>query len=202
MMGFEQLELALQTLGEVILERELTYDLVAIGGGALLLQEIVHRPTEDIDIIALARDGEWADAKPFPRPLKEAIKQVGQALSLSLEATADKDWLNSGPAILLRLGLPDGFEERLQTRRFGGLTLQLASRYDLIHLKLWAATCTSRSPRLEVDLSDLRALEPTGVEWRAAIRWCAKLDGRPDFFELHAEPVLGRLGVQLEVESG
>jgi len=201
MMDAEQLELALETLGAVLLDRGLTYDLVAIGGGALLLQEIVHRPTEDIDIIALADDGAWTYAKPFPKPLEEAIKQVGQALSLPLEATADKDWLNPGPAILLRLGLPDGFEERLETRRFGGLILRLASRYDFIHLKLWAATSTSRSSRLQVDMSDLGALEPTRDEWRDAIRWCAKLDGRPDFFEFHAEPVLRRLGVQMEVED-
>jgi len=200
-MNTHRLELALQTLGQVLLDRGLAYDLVAIGGGALLLQDLVQRPTEDIDIVARAEGDAWVYAKPFPEPLESAVRHVGQALALPLAESAEKDWLNPGPAILLRLGLPDGFEDRLEVRRYGGLVLRLASRFDLIHLKLWAATSSSRRSRLPVDLGDLRELSPTPDEWRAAIRWCTRLDGRPDFHHFHAKPILDELGVQLELED-
>ena len=97
-MNSERLELALHTLGEVLQDRELTYDLIAIGGGALLLQDLVHRPTEDIDIIARAEGDSWVYAKP-------------------------------------------------------------------------------------------------------AIRWCARLDGRPDFYDLDVRPIMEELGVELEAEN-
>ena len=200
-MDTHQLEEALHTLGQVLSDRGLSYDLVAIGGCALLLQDLVHRPTEDIDIVARAEGDAWVYAKPFPEPLESAVRHVGQALALSLADTAGKNWLNPGPAILLRLGLPDGFEQRLEVRRYGGLLLRLASRFDLIHLKLWAATSSSRHSRLQIDLGDLRLLNPTPDEWRAAILWCARLDGRPDFYLFHAKPVLDELGVHLELED-
>ncbi len=201
MMKTHHLEHALHTLGQILLDRGLSYDLVAIGGGALLLQDLVHRPTEDIDIVARAEGEAWVSAKPFPEPLESAVRHVGQALALPLAEAAGTDWLNPGPAILLRLGLPDGFDERLEVRRYGGLVLRLASRFDLIHLKLWAATSSSRRSRLRIDLDDLRQLNPTPDEWRAALLWCASLDGRPDFFRFHAKPVLDELGVQLEMEN-
>jgi hypothetical protein len=50
------------------------------------------------------------------------------------------EWLNSGPTGLLEFGLPDGFADRLQRRDYGeGLVVYLASRYDQIHFKLYAA---------------------------------------------------------------
>jgi len=201
-MSVDQLESALLTVGALLEDQGLSYVLVAIGGGALLLQDIVDRPTEDIDIIARVEHDGWVYAKPFPSPLQEVIRQVGLALELPVAEYSDKDWLNAGPAILLQFGLPEGFEERLTTRRFGGLTLRLASRYDLIHLKLWSATSATRRARLEIDLADLRALQPTQDEWADAVRWCARLDGRPGFLEHHARPVFQKLGVSLEIDDG
>lgn len=196
------LEQALRTLGQVLQDRGLSYDLVAIGGGALLLQGIVLRPTEDLDIVARAGEDSWVYAKPFPEPLEAAIKDVGQAMGLSLADSAEKDWINPGPAILAGIGLPEGFESRVQIRRYGGLVLRLASRFDLIHLKLWAVTSSARRNRRRVDLDDLVALKPTTDEWRSAIRWCARLDGRPAFHRLEAKLILDELGVDMEVENG
>jgi hypothetical protein len=202
MMNETLLEQALQTVGQVLQDRGLSYDLVAIGGGALLLQGIVLRPTEDLDIVARAGEDSWVYAKPFPEPLETAIRDVGHAMGLSLADSAEKDWINPGPAILARLGLPEGFESRVEIRRYGGLVLRLASRFDLIHLKLWAVTSSTRRFRRRVDLDDLVALRPTPDEWRSAVRWCARLDGRPDFYRLEAKPILEELGVDLEVENG
>ncbi|MDA3950675.1 MAG: hypothetical protein PF508_15830 [Spirochaeta sp.] len=195
------LEQALQTLGQVLQDRGVSYDLVAIGGGALLLQGIVPRPTEDLDIIARAEGDSWVSANPFPKPLETAIRDVGQAMDLPLEDNAERDWINPGPAILVRLGLPEGFEKRVDVRRYGGLVIRIASRFDLIHLKLLAATSSYRRSRRRVDLDDLVALKPTSAEWSSAIRWCARLDGRSDFYRLEAKPVLDELGIGMEVED-
>ncbi|TVR67643.1 MAG: hypothetical protein EA427_13085 [Spirochaetaceae bacterium] len=152
--------------------------------------------------MARAEHDSWVYAKPFPKPLETAIRDVGRAMGLSLADSAEKDWINPGPAILARFGLPEGFENRVEIRKYGGLVLRLASRFDLIHLKLWAATSSFRGSRRRVDLDDLVALKPALDEWRSAIRWCARLDGRPDFYRLEAKPILDELGVDLEVQDG
>ena len=66
--------------------------------------------------------------------------------------------------MLLSLGLPGGWETRCQVMRFATLTLHIASRLDLICLKLWAATDSHRSARRDVDIDDLRVLNPTPIE--------------------------------------
>ena len=67
---------ALRLLGELLAHRGLSFDLVVIGGGALLLQDLIHRPTLDLDAIARIEDGRWVCAKPFPEPLVIAIRDV------------------------------------------------------------------------------------------------------------------------------
>lgn len=61
---------------------------------------------------------------------------------------------------------------------FGPLTIRVASRQDLITLKLWAATDVRLGQRREVDVLDLRELAPTTDELRAAAYWCTLKDGR------------------------
>lgn len=48
------LEEALHALGQVLLARGEAYDVVVIGGGALLLLGLVARPTKDLDAVAHA----------------------------------------------------------------------------------------------------------------------------------------------------
>ncbi len=91
------------------------------------------------------------------------------------------------------LGLLAGFKERTTIRRFGGLTLRVASRFDLIHLKRWSA----RGSRRAVDVEDLRQLRPNREEIRIALAWCAALDGRSDFITVNAAPVLVQLGFSI-----
>ena len=47
------LDEALRTLGEVLEARGLTYEIVAIGGSALMLLGLIGRPTRDLDALAL-----------------------------------------------------------------------------------------------------------------------------------------------------
>ena len=69
-----------------------------------MLLDLIQRPTKDIDIVALIRDGRYSTAEPLPEPLTRSVKDVAGTLGLT------NDWLNSGPSDLLRFGLPDGFE--------------------------------------------------------------------------------------------
>jgi hypothetical protein len=116
------LEEALATLGELLETRGHAFEIVAIGGGSLLLLELLSRPTKDLDVVALARSTTLERADPLPPALRDAVKDVAAALNLA------EDWLNPGPASLFDLGLPGGFRERLTVRRFGGLTIHIAGR--------------------------------------------------------------------------
>jgi len=195
MKGKQDLRKALKILGDVLEHRNLHFDLAIVGGAALLLKDLISRSTMDLDAVAVIAEGEkWGSASPLPEDLTTAVREVGRALDLARRPKDEKDWLDSGPSILLRLGLPPGFKERARITRFGGLTLRLASRFDLVHLKLWSATDPARGSRREVDIADLRALKPTDEELRSALAWCAQRDGRNDFVSVNAAPVLRQLG--------
>lgn len=156
------LDEALATLGEVLDARGLTYEIVAVGGSALMLLGLVDRPTRDLDALALVENDKYVPADPLPVPLEEAITRVGRALGLS------DDWLNPGPTELLRFGLPAGFEQRVQRRYYGGLTLLVAGRLDQICFKLYAAVDQGAGSK---HAADLRRLEPTRGELLSAARW-------------------------------
>ncbi len=153
---------ALEVLGEVLQARGLAYDIVVVGGSGLLLLGYVTRPTKDLDALALVEDGSYVSADPLPPPLAAAITSVGRALDLSA------DWLNPGPTELLRYGLPDGFDERVDTRRYGELTLHIAGRFDQVCFKLYATVDQGMNSK---HAADLRALRPRAEELLAAGQW-------------------------------
>jgi hypothetical protein len=156
------LERALQALGETLQVRGLAYEVVVIGGSSLLLLGLIRRPTRDLDAVALVDDERYVSAEPLPAPLTEAVADVGRALAL------DEDWLNARPTDLLRFGLPQGFEDRVETRRYGGLTLRVAGRFDQICFKVYAAVDQGMESR---HVADLQTLRPTRDELLAGARW-------------------------------
>src|ERR1700733_14411792 len=116
------LEEALLTLGELLDTRKQRFEVIVIGGGSLLLMGLIRRPTKDLDVVALMQSSKLSRAEPLPAPLRDAIADVASTLGLA------DDWLNPGPTSLLDHGLPEGFEERLTPRTFGGLVVHVASR--------------------------------------------------------------------------
>lgn len=184
---------ALELLGALLDEREQRFELLAIGGGALLLSGLTHRATADLDVVARRGGRRWTRSRPLPPELVQAIDDV--AIALSLESST---WLNDGPSFLFEMGLPTGWEDRATRRAFGALTLYLIGRQDLVTLKLWAATDARAPERTARDLDDLRQLRPTPAELAAALRRCADKDGTPDF-PTHApvSAALGALGYTL-----
>jgi hypothetical protein len=163
---------ALRLLGDVLQERGLSYELVAAGGSALLLLGLLERPTRDLDVVALVEGRRYVGANPLPPDLLNAVRDVGETLGVG------DDWLNPGPTSLLELGLPEGFEGRVETRRFGQLTLHLASRSDQICFKVYAAT--DQGPNSK-HFDDLRALAPSSSELIQAARWARTHDPSDGF---------------------
>ena len=157
-----RLEELLEALGQLLEARGHTYTLITVGGGSLLLQRLSVRPTRDLDVIAVGNGEALRKAEVLPTPLLAAAGDVGVA------AGVGENWLNAGPAGLMDLGLPAGFDERAEVRRFGSLTLRIASRFDQICFKLYAAVDQAPASK---HLDDLRLLEPTAEELVAAARW-------------------------------
>lgn len=173
----EGLKGALQILGQLLADRGHAYEIIAIGGGSLLLLKLIERTTKDLDVVALLRNGELIEADPLPLPLWQAANDVGKALKLG------QDWLNTGPASLLEGGLPKGFLNRVHTHYYKGLTVHLADRFDQICFKLYASV--DQGPYSK-HFADLIALKPTTEELEKAKNWCTTHDVSEAFaLELH-----------------
>jgi hypothetical protein len=187
-MGLEEMRAALATLGEVLANRGLRYDVVLVGGASLLLRGIVSRSTKDGDLVgARSADGRVMAMRELPEPLAAAVRDVARVYGLA------PDWLNVGPASLLDLGLPRGFGSRLDRMDFGALTVWLAGRRDLISFKLYAAA--DHWPSRDRHLSDLGALRPRRAELFLAARWARSHDASPGFRSLLVA-VLLELGLE------
>lgn len=188
-----QLREALTTLGAVLADRGLSYELVLVGGGALNLCGLIDRPTRDIDVVARVEGGAYITAVPLPALLLAAANDVAAALDLA------PDWLNSGPADLFHMGLPQGFAERTVRETFGGLDVLYASRQDQVAFKLYAAA--DHWPTRNKHLQDLRELEPAPDELRHAADWCLTHDPSVGFREQQLTPVLRALGVAEQADG-
>ena len=126
-------------------------------------------------------------ADPLPRELREASDQVARDFGLA------EEWINAGPASLMDLGgLPKGFLDRVDARRFGrGLTVHFASRLDQIHFKLYALVDQGAGRHEQ----DLRALRPTTDELVEAARWTRTHDVSDEHRQM-MERALHYLGVE------
>jgi hypothetical protein len=166
-------------------------ELVSCGGASLNLMDWGSRSTSDVDIICAAH----VDAKrkvtldpdrPLPPRFTALVAEVGRELGIK------REWLNFGPAPLLRFGLPPGLERRLERKSFGRwLALHLVSRLDQIHLKIYATM--DPKTRLETHLGDLLDLEPTEAETQAAVDWLLRRKSSPAF-RRKLKQVLDRIG--------
>ena len=95
-------------VGDLLADRGLSFEVYAVGGGSLLLLGLIDRPTKDLDLVAVVRGGVFSSAAPLPVALKQASVEVAALVGI------DEDWLNAGPADLLRFGLPSGYEGSAQ----------------------------------------------------------------------------------------
>lgn len=160
------------------------YELV--GGSAMLALGLINRPTRDVDVVAIREGDALLAADPLPPELLAARARVSRDFGLA------EDWINSGPAGLVELGLPRGFLDRVKTRSYRtSLTVHFASRLDQIHLKLYALVDQGVGRHEQ----DLRALNPAAEELAQAARWALTHDPSPGFREMLAQ-ALRYLGVE------
>lgn len=140
--------------------------MAVIGGAALLLAEGGVRPTQDVDVVAVASGEETLRSARLPPTLVQAAEDVAAMLGL------DEDWLNAAATSLVADRLPAGYRERLRTERFGKLTVSVLGRQDLIRLKLYAAADEGPgSPHVR----DLVQIGLTGSELDDARAWVDSL---------------------------
>ncbi|HDS84657.1 MAG TPA: hypothetical protein ENN97_05610 [Phycisphaerales bacterium] len=176
--GYEKISEALRLLdGRLKLNRSGRFSIVVCGGTALNALRLIQRTTKDVDIVALVdSSNQLVDPAPLPEELLAAAKEVADTLNLH------QDWFNNGPSSgeggLFRLGLPDGFKNRL-IRHYQGdnLTVYLVSRLDQIYFKLYAAIDQFGS----YHASDLKQLLPSDEELLGAVRWAATHDPSEGF---------------------
>jgi hypothetical protein len=160
-------------------------EIVIIGGSALTALGLVKRATRDVDLLAIAENGELRLAEPLPPTLLAARAAVAADFGLA------ENWLNAGPTEMLKWGLPKAFMSRVVTRSYGrALVAHFASRFDQIHFKLFAMV-DQGGGRHE---ADLRALSPTQSELTAAARWSMTQDPSPGYRSVLAD-ALRALGV-------
>ncbi|HEV2885595.1 MAG TPA: DUF6036 family nucleotidyltransferase [Jatrophihabitans sp.] len=172
MLGRRELEEALETLGAVLEGRGLSNGILIVGGSSLLLLGLISRPTADLDVIGLAAQGSYVKADPIPPSLAQAVRDVAVVLELI------PTWLNNGPAALMDLGLPMGYEDRIELRRYGSLDVHIPGRVDLICFKLYAAVDQGPGSKHFQDLQDLA---PTPSELSTAADWCQSHDPSSGF---------------------
>lgn len=182
----ETLDAILAALAEQLMSLGDELEIVVIGGSALTALDLVRRATRDVDLLAIAENGELRPAEPLPDTLRMARDRVARDFEL------DQNWLNAGPTDLLKWGLPVGFTTRVVTRRYGpALVVQFAGRVDQIHFKLFAMV-DQAGGRHE---ADLRALHPTREELIAAARWSMTQDPSPGYRMMLVQ-ALSALGVE------
>ncbi|RKY04634.1 MAG: hypothetical protein DRP56_09815 [Planctomycetota bacterium] len=175
---YEKIEEALKLLdGRLTLNQSGHFSLVVCGGAALNAMRLIQRTTKDVDIVALMdSNNQLVDPAPLPDELLVAAKEVADTLNLP------QDWLNNGPSSgeggLFRLGLPDGFKDRL-VRSYQGekLTVYFINRLDQIHFKLYAAVDQLGS----YHASDLKQLSPSDDELLQAVQWATTHDPSEGF---------------------
>lgn len=185
--GSDEIERALRLVGELLDARGYRYHIVVIGGSAVNLLGLVSRATTDVDILAFASPDSAGVMRlrppdePLPEPLLSAAETVAGDLGL------DPHWLNAGPASQWQTGLPPGLEGRVTWRSYGGLSVGVVGRRDLVFFKLYAAAddIGIRS----VHFQDLVAFAPTDEELHDAADWIGQQDPSPDFNRIVSEVI-------------
>lgn len=151
--------------------------LIICGGGALIVMKVIERRTRDVDVVAPEID-------PL---LKKLAVLVGKEFGLS------ENWLNNGPASLVR-DLTTGWQNRTVPVFAGkALELQALGRSDLLATKLYAF-CDR-----EDDLDDVLRLKPSKEELDSLFPWVLERDGSA-YWPARVEDCFNRLRKKLNYE--
>lgn len=176
----DELEEALQAVGELLQRESASERIVVVGGASLSLLGLVPRATRDVDVIArvdTALSNEDSEIRlirpdPLPEPLAKAIEIVARDFRLP------SNWMNTEVALQWQRGLPPSLKGDISWRQYGALGVGLAGRRSMIALKLFAAVDGGPGG---VHYQDLLALVPADAELDEAAEWVVTQDASPDF---------------------
>lgn len=173
---------ALKAVGEILEAEGHCFAIVVVGGTALNLLGVVDRATRDVDIIAVGYppDASEPGLREPPTHLPPVLERA--ATLVAKDMGLDSDWINTGPALQWKQGLPPGLASRVHWRNYANLHVGVVDRRDLVFLKLYAAA-DSVGPA-SVHYQDLIALHPTVGELQDARDWVLTQDGSPDFHQV------------------
>lgn len=157
----EALTSALQDLGEALARAGEHFELYVIGGSAWLLQDPRAQATGDVDVAAqILGDGRVVAPVPLPAPLERAARDVQGVHDLR------PGWINSAAAASFDHLVAEGALDRAVSHQWGGLVVHVASRADLLVLKLHAGM--RRGEPGDRYRRDLALMSPTDPELEAA----------------------------------
>ncbi|HMP48267.1 MAG TPA: DUF6036 family nucleotidyltransferase [Oligoflexia bacterium] len=157
-----------------------SFEAVVIGGTALNLLGVIERETRDCDIL---------DPK-IPEDIKKLSIEFAETLK---DEDLKQDWLNNGPASLLR-DLDTTWKNQTEILFSGlALTLYTLSRIDLIKSKVFALCDRT------IDKPDCIALKPNKNELLEILPWLEQRDANPMWPE-HVREVLSNLAKELGYE--
>jgi hypothetical protein len=162
-------------------------EIVVCGGAAMIVFNLISRPTRDVDILEILQPKlEDTDEPQLPSEIRGLVAEIGREFDIK------DDWLNFGPARLLRLGVPPGLLKRATCVRYGEfLTVHFIDRLDQVAFKIFAAMDSKEGLR---HLADLLELEPTESETRHAVKWLLLDRKTSTEFQDKLRQVLDRLG--------
>ena len=144
---------AIEKFDMYLMELDLNFEAVIIGGAALNIMDIISRQTKDVDFLD----------PDIPEEIKKASINFGiNNPDLKLDAN---NWMNNGPKALTR-DLPKEWRNDLQ-KIFEGRALRLwtLGRLNLLRTKLYAYADR------EIDYNDCMALNPTNEELDLCLDW-------------------------------
>lgn len=168
----------IQAFDDFLLSKRLTFEAVIIGGGALIILDVIDRKTKDIDCLD-------------PKIPESVVKASMEFARTRQELGLWERWLNNDP-LGLKQDLPSGWQDRLQEIYRGkALKFDTLGRSDLLKSKLFAYC-----DRTEPDRSDLLCLKPTSIELLEAISWVKMRDSHPMWIK-HVDVAFSSLGKEL-----
>ncbi|NND01487.1 MAG: hypothetical protein HKN91_01750 [Acidimicrobiia bacterium] len=165
------IEELLRAVGDLLAAEREQAGVVVVGGAALAIRGFVDRVTKDVDVIALAEEGDAGWQIHLTANLPEALQRA--AVRVARDFGLDENWLNAEVGALWVGDLPRSFSSDIEWRTYGGLTVGYVGRTVLIALKLFAAVDSGPA---DVHFQDLCALRPSDAELEVASAWVEDQD--------------------------
>ena len=154
----------LEGFDSFLTKKDLSFTGVVIGGGALLLLNVISRATQDLDVLDPEIDDE----------IKKASEDFSDEFnSENKEGALLKNWFNNGP-VSLKKELPKDWKEGLRPV-FNGKSIKLYTLSQSVLLKTKLFAYVDR----DVDLKDLIKISPSIDEIESSYEWVSKRDEHP-----------------------